>query len=546
MKKIAIGLGIAGVLILVGVMFFKRSSGPSQAALLAPANSVFFANVPNIPLTGFRWTRTCLAQIAAEPEMRAFIEKPLADFKESPANKEAMEILTKLKPGNVYFAATSESKDEFRGILGVQFWGKREDFENAVAKVRSSLPKTSGEPVKEEYRGLTILSTQHGDLTLHTAAAGRWGFFSNDSAMIKDAIDRATGNATSPALGANPKFLKVVTELLSEPDLLVFLQPEKAVDAILAAGRAAGAAEIPDQVDQLKTTEAAGGCWKIDGEMFRDAFFLLRPGSGDPAEPLTHQSIALTTPETTLFFNFVLNFSSLPDWLERVSDFYPDAAKMAVPLAKSVAEGYGPECALIGSTENGGAPASLILALQVRKPDQNLLANAPAIPSGPASPSVSSPQVHLIPHPLMPLAAAQNEKFLILGTDAKSVTAALEEHAKTLQDAPLFRDARNAFRNSNEAFCYLDTRVVFERGYGALLPVFKMSAAILPDIANRIDVSKLPNPTTIGQHLPPIVFSQKRDADGTRLESSGPVNMSQFLILAGSVSAGMRGSLLGR
>jgi hypothetical protein len=42
------------------------------------------------------------------------------------------------------------------------------------------------------------------------------------------------------------------------------------------------------------------------------------------------------------------------------------------------------------------------------------------------------------------------------------------------------------------------------------------------------------------------VFSQKRTADGTRLESSGPVNMSQFLILAGSVSAGMQGPLLGR
>lgn len=538
MKKVAIGLVIVGVLVLAGVMFFKRSSGPSQAASLAPAESVLFANAPNIPLSGFRWTRTALAQIAAEPEMRAFLEKPLADFKKVPANKEAMEILTKLKPGNIYFAATNESGEDFRGILGVQFWGKREDFDKAVAKVRASLPQASREPATEEYRGLQILSTQHGDLSLHTAAAGRWGFFSNDAALIKEAIDRATGNASSPALAANPKFLKVVTELLAEPDLLVFIQPEKAVDALLAAGRAAGATAIPEQVDQLKSTEAAGGTWKIDGEMFRDAFFLLRPGRGEPSEPMSHQSIALTTPETTLFFNFVLNFSSLPDWLERVSEFYPDAANMLVPMAKSVAEGYGPECALIGSAESAESPASLLLAIQVRNPDQSI----PGIPQG----AGSSSQVHQIPHPLMPVSAAQNEKFLILGTDAKSVSTALQEHAKTLQDAPLFRDARQAFRNSNEAFCYMDTRVVFERAYGTLLPIVKMSAAIMPDISNRIDVSKLPSPETIGQHLPPIVFSQKRTADGTRLESSGPVNMSQFLILAGSASAGMQGPLLGR
>ncbi|MFZ9920244.1 MAG: DUF3352 domain-containing protein [Terrimicrobiaceae bacterium] len=536
MKKVAIGLVVVGVLVLAGVMVFKRSSGPSQAASLAPAESVFFANVPNIPLTGFRWTRTALARIAAEPEMRAFLNKPLTDFKEAPANKEAMEILTKLKPGNVYFAATNESEEDFQGILGVQFWGKREDFDNAASKVRSFLSESSGDPASEEYRGLQILSTRHGDLTLYSAAAGRWGFFSNDAALIKEAIDRATGNAPSPALAANPKFLKVVTELLAEPDLLVFIQPEKAVDVLLAAGRAAGAMEIPEQVDQLKSTEAAGGSWKIDGEMFRDAFFLLRPGTGDPAEPMSHQSIALTTPETTLFFNFVLNFSSLPDWLERVTEFYPDAAQMIGPMAKSVAEGYGPECALIGSLESPEAPASLLLAIQVRNPGQGI----PGVTQAGGSPT----QVHQIPHPLMPVSAVQNEKFLILGTDPKSVTIALEEHSKTLQDAPLFRDARQSFRNSNEAFCFLDTRVVFERAYGALLPIVKMSAAIMPDITNRIDISKLPHPETIGQHLPPIVFSQKRTADGTRLESSGPVNMSQFLILAGTLSAGMQGSLL--
>jgi hypothetical protein len=54
-----------------------------------------------------------------------------------------------------------------------------------------------------------------------------------------------------------------------------------------------------------------------------------------------------------------------------------------------------------------------------------------------------------------------------------------------------------------------------------------------------VDVSKLPKPETIGQHLPPIVFSQSRSSDGTRLESSGPVSMSQFLILAGAASGAM-------
>ena len=540
MKKVAIGLVIVGVLILAGVMIFNRPAGPSQASSLAPADSVFFANIPDIPLTGFRWSRTALAQIAAEPEVRAFLEKPLARFNESPTNKETLDILTKLKPGNIYLAATSASEQDFRGILGVQFWGKREDFLTAVAKVRAALPPATGEPTAEEYRGLEITATQHGDLLLHTAVAGRWGFFSNDAALIKEALDRATGNAQSPPLAANPRFLKVITELLSDPDLLVFLQPEKALDALLAVGRSMGAKAIPDHVDELKLTEAAGGAWKMDGEMIRDAFFLLREGSGDLAVPLSHDTIALTTPETTLFGNFVLNFSSLPSWLERLSESYPNATQGLAPLVQSVAEGYGPECALIGTMPSGDQNPSLLVAMKVRNPNQNLLANATVIPASPGGTAV-----HLIPHPLMPIAAAQNEKFLILGTDPKSVSEALEAHSKTLQDSPDFQNVRSAYRNSNEAFCFLDTRVVFERTYGAILPIIKMSAALMPDMSPKWDVAKLPNPPTIGQHLPPIVFSQKRIPDGTRMESSGPVSMSQFLILAGSASAALNQTLFG-
>ena len=540
MKKVAIGLVIVGVLILAGVMIFNRPAGPSQASSLAPADSVFFANIPDIPLTGFRWSRTALAQIAAEPEVRAFLEKPLARFNESPTNKETLDILTKLKPGNIYLAATSASEHDFRGILGVQFWGKREDFLTVVAKARAALPPATGEPTMEEYRGLEITVTQHGDLLLHTAVAGRWGFFSNDAALIKEALDRATGNAQSPPLAANPRFLKVITELLSDPDFLVFLQPEKALDAMLAVGRSMGAKAIPDHVDELKLTEAAGGAWKMDGEMIRDAFFLLREGSGDLPETISHESIALTTPETTIFGNFVLNFSSLPTWLERLSESYPNATQGLAPLVQSVAEGYGPECALIGSIPSDDQNPSLLVAMKVRNPNQNLLANATVITASPGGTAV-----HLIPHPLMPIAAAQNEKFLILGTDPKSVSEALEAHSKTLQDSPDFQNARTAYRNSNEAFCFLDTRVVFERSYGAILPIIKMSAALMPDMSQKWDVAKLPNPPTIGQHLPPIVFSQKRIPDGTRMESSGPVSMSQFLILAGSASAALNQTLFG-
>ena len=537
MKKVAIGLVIAGVLILAGVVVFKRAGGPSQAAGLAPADSVVFANVPNIPLTGFRWTKSALAQIAAEPEVRAFLEKPLAELKKSSLIQEKGSLLTALKPGNVYFAATVESEGNPRGILGVQFWGKRADFDNAVAELRSSLPAASGEPRTEEYRGLEIRISQHGDLLLHTAAAGRWGFLSNDDALIKDAIDRATGNSQTPGLASNPNFLKVISELLTEPDFLVFMQPEKALAALLAAGRSLHATPIPEQVDQLKSAEAMGGAWKIDGEMFRDAFFILRPGYGDPATALNHQAMALTRPETTVFFNFNLNFSYLPNWVKGISEIHPEVAKILEPIARSLAQSYGPECAILCDIADASVSPSILLAMQVKNPEAALFSNGSGGVPATGGQTSGNRTLHLISTPYLQIAATQDERFLLFGTDPDKLTEALANHPKTLQDSPLFQKARSAYRHSNEAFCFIDTQTLFERGYGSVLPILQMGAAMWPDINNRIDFSKLPKPATIGQHLPPIVFSQNRTANGTRSESSGPVSMSQFLILSSSASS---------
>ena len=191
MKKITIGLVVVAILILVGVVLVKRSGGESQAAALAPEDTVFFANIPNVPQTGFRWIGTALAQIAAEPEMRAFLELPLKNLKESPSSGEVGGLASALKPGNIFLAAMPTEDQSVKALLGFQFWGGRKDFDNAIARLRKELPNPDQEAAKEAHKGLEILATSHGDLTLYSAAAGRWGFLSTNLDSIKTALDRA-------------------------------------------------------------------------------------------------------------------------------------------------------------------------------------------------------------------------------------------------------------------------------------------------------------------------------------------------------------------
>lgn len=546
MKKFIIGLAVAGILVLLGVLVFKRSGGPSQAAALAPGDSVAFVNIPNIPLTGFRWTRCALAKIAAEPEVRAFMELPLKRVLETPGADKTGDLLGKLKPGNVFLSVLEETAGAPRLLAGVQFWGKREDFDNAVARVRDAFPVRDGEPVRSEHRGLNILATRHGDLVLFTATAGRWGFLSSDEAVLHAAIDRATGNNPGDSLSQNAEFLKVVSELPKEPDLLGYARMDHAVDQLLAVGNTLGATPVPSQVAQLKSIRAIGAAWKIDGNLQHDSVFFLRPGTSEPAHPLTHLAMELTHPQTLLYFDFHLNLSGLPEWVEDLAGIHPAIASTLAPFAGQIASDYGPECALLASWPQDNAFPSPMLALQIQNPDAGFLSSGAPWLGAATSRTIGTRQVHIVPSLHTQVAAAQNERFLVLGTDPEMLAAALDGHPKTLQDSPAFQSAKPALKSANEAFSYLDARTLFERAYSSLLPVIRLSAAMMPDLATRIDVSKLPKPETIGQHLPPIVFSQRRTSEGTRLESSGPVSMGQFLLLAGGISATINTNLLGK
>jgi hypothetical protein len=121
-----------------------------------------------------------------------------------------------------------------------------------------------------------------------------------------------------------------------------------------------------------------------------------------------------------------------------------------------------------------------------------------------------------------------------MNPDALVQAGEIKTSGGTLREAPDFKDAVSAFQTANEAFCYIDTRTVFTRVYNSFLPVIRFGAAMMPDLKKRIDVSKLPKAETIAKHLPPIVLSQKRTTEGTLIESSGPVSISELLILGGT------------
>jgi len=533
-KKLLAAAAVLAVLILFAVVLFLRASGPSDAAMLVPEDTVFLASCSDLPRSFLRWQGTCLAKIGKEPEVKAFLEKPLAKLMANPGADETRKILIGLKPGRIFVAVTEIAADRLDALVGFQYWGGRKDFDEAVARMRRELPP--GETTREIHRSEEIVCSNHGKFMVFTATRGRWGFVSTNGNLIRSALDRVDGKQAPPALTANPRFQEVSKRMLTAPDFTFFLQPQKAIDILLSIGKSLGAESIPEQVEDLRATEAMGGSLKLDGELQRDALFILRK-SPKPADTLTRKMARFTTPETVVFVDFLARLSGLPAVLQKA---LPDAApqQAIVDLAKLASTSFGPECAVVLNWGTGQMAPSGILAVEIRdqvKAGETLNKLISFFPETRvvdedgiklySIPSVSNP----LASPTLTLAA----QFLIIGIDSGSVLrAARSEGSAAIEGLPAFAPAIPAYRSANETFAFIDTRSIFERAYTALRPVILFGAQVMPGAAEMIDTGKLPQTETISRHLPPVILSQQRLDGGVFLESSGPVTVSQLALAA--------------
>ena len=552
MKKTIFIVAAVVVLMVVAAVYYLRGTvGPLDAAVLAPEETVLFLNLNNLPRTAMRWRGSALAKIAAEPEMAAFLEKPLARLGAHSGVNESGTILGAIKPTALFIAVANVSPGNADVLVGLQYWGGHKDFNDAVARMRSELPRPTASPVAADHAGDEIVSTQHGAFRVVSASHGRWGFVSTNEELVKGALDRVSG--TSLGLTGNAKFKAVKAHLLPDPDFLLFLETSKAIDALLAVGKAMGAEPIPSQVDKLRETEAVGISLKLEGGLQREAIFALRH-SAHPVGKLARKPLRFTSEETGFYCDFLGRYDALGALIERAQ-----GAPATVPgspvtqgselpvLAKLAGEAYGPESGIVASWPAGKMAPSPLLAIEVRneaKAGEFLQKLSTLIPDTQIT-DEGGIKMYSFPSLSLPLASptlAQTDGFLLLGVDADTVASAARLAGKpsavpTLESSPAFVGAVPAYNGASELFAFVDTRMFFQRAYTSLRPVIIFGAAVMPGFTEWVDPSKLPQTEVVARHLPPMILSERNLNDGILIESSGPITMGQAVagIVAGSV-----------
>ena len=555
MKRLVIVL----ILIAAAVGAFvilHRGGGEAQGPKLAPAGTVLLLDFPDIARTRERWQQAALHQLAQEPEVQAFLERPESRLPALAAVSDAEKQVASLEPAEAFFALTSIKEDPPRFLAGLNFNGKKEALESLRDEARTWLHTAwpAGKADLVKYGPVEIETFVYGNVSVAAAVDKRWYVVSDDIALLKTTLDRLEGKPDVPGemLAGEKRFHASLGHVPKESDLLLYLQPETVIQRLADLLAAAGAQLPAAQTNQIRRIQAAAAAVKLEGENIRDTLFILAPDVGRE-EPLQRASLALTSTNTLFYYAAVLRSWTLPDTPPGASGFLDDLAAARQALAAQGLDraafdaAFGPEVSARLDWPPGFPQPGLLVSLDVRDEGkaEKFLDGLLAGPFGAAWARQKIDDTVFYgmtstPLPTVTPALALTPGFLLLGQNFDEVKAAaqsLKTPGASLASSNAFQTAEKMVAKPTGSFGYLEGQAVCERVYGSLRPLAMIWANFAPGVVKYIDPSKLPATETLQKHLGPIVFSESAVADGMLLESAGPVTF-QELVDAAAMGAG--------
>ncbi len=560
-------LGVGGAAV---YLIQKPANGGGSTAAIAflPADTVLLAAIPDLNKTAADWKTTDLYKIWSEPDVQAFLAKPLSKVPPHPALDNALAKADKLGLTNLFVALTSldEGTNEPRLVAGFQFKGKSADVDELLAvpkaELRKQHPASKADLINYEGHAIeTVILDEHS--TLASVYLGDWYLISNDLTLLKTTIDRAEHRgpaAGQPTLDNDADYLAVTAKLPASRSTLIFGRPKSFMAKIYDLAEASGQPVDTKQRAEADKVKAIGASTGFEGGKMRDTIYIFAPGISQDLAKLGMDSLPLTTADTVFYASSMLN---IPEKFE-LPDNGADGAR---PAGLAFLQGFGALLNEHGITlasfraafNNEGSvhidwPAGqpqpvLIASLDVRDPaaaNQFVDHFTDALSS--QGDWETTDEDGLTLHSLNLLNAGSlaptltvTPKHLLFGLNAPDVQDAAKREktpALNFTASGTYKSAAGQVAKPNTAFAYLDSKAFFERFYGTLKPYAVTASFLMPKVNDYVDLGKLPEPEVISRHLSPTVLSQTYSPDGCLLESVGSFTFAQATVAVIGGAAG--------
>jgi len=561
MKRIVLPLAV--VLVLAGAFaYFQRREAPNarQVAALLPGSTILFEDMPNLRRTAERWPDTALAQIISEPEVQTFLERPLGEMPHRAELDKWLSQAEEIDPTHFFLAVTDwTGTGAPQTIAGLSYSGSKTGLDALVDELRSRAQELwpAGKSDIEKYGSGEIETFSTPDFSAALAYRGQW-IFIGDTGLLKATLDRFEGTRRDPdSLAELPAFKSSLDRLPGAPDNLLFLRPALLADKATSFALMLNPTADMHGMESLKKIEAVALALKLDGEVMRDAVYILKQQPGEET-PLAKDALKLSTADTIVTASERvqgLGGAQLPDpksdpsgILQLLASYVKDFADQGLGM-QQFGQAFGPESGFVLDWPAGAVIPTPVAMVDVRDAAmaRKFLDTLATLPIA-AGISFSRQEAGGISfYSLPPTGIGLFPLQVTLGLTGKCVIGALnletvKEGAKRwdaggagLEGTAAYRKAAALVEEPTMSFTYVDTKAIFERIYGLFKGVASMG--FIPHLSDYVDIAKLPAPQTISRHLSPMVASTAVKDGGLLMESAGPVTMTQAALVV-AISAG--------
>lgn len=528
-----------------------------RAAELAPADTLVFVELPDVPRSLQRWKETSIYKISEEPEWREFTAKWGEFTTQNAGAKEFFGVIGEIQradPAGLFLAMSSFDDKGPKFVGGFPYRGKRSDVQLVVGKLREQLIKSSPTLKSElvKHVGTEIETLTDTNFTAVLAYAENWLFFGSDLDLLKGTLSRHAGKAPA-GLSTVPLFIETVKQGSPEPDMTVYVSWKPILEKIQTMQAAINprASKMPDPYG----TEAILYTAKMDGLLMRDRIYT-RMASPPKIAATPDRSLVFSSAATYAyaFLNagdaerVVTAMLKDPD----VEDVQKKADEALAPKGLKFLDifaAFGPEVAMLSDWEPGGislptffaavevrdaAKARLfaeLIAEQMKDGDKLVKKEDGGTTFWSLTTSVPFAQPTL----------GINEKHMVFGLSYSTAAAALRQlkaGAGNLSGSSAFQSSLKTVPPPTVGLLYVDFKTLFDRLYEKFKPSLAFTLLDNPDVAKYFDGAKLPKAETISRHLLPLALTYGPAEQGYVAEGAGSLSLIQTYVPAVGGMAG--------
>jgi hypothetical protein len=570
MKKLIAVLVLLTAAAAAGLVYFVLHKPAPYAADLLPESTLAFVDIPDLSKSRTEFAKTEFYALWREPEVQAFLAKPLAALRDvstsAGAPKDADTIgglAFDAMQGEAFLALTHVTLFPVFNpglVAGVDIRTKRFEAVAGLYKLEGQLKQAYPKGIYEnkEYLGVkyTLWETDPGYPVCHAFFNSLVVFTLGEDSM-RDLIASWTGQVPRDfkRLANSAKFKNVQQHASAGHEFLAYANVEEVLN--LVGPLLAFAPQTAGVYQKLSRTQTAAYSVSFVDRGIEDVSFVgYSSNVPKPTLPTQRKTIALTSTDTLYYSvgstDLAATYEELMQSLAQsgnanvmlaAEQFQQGLRIHGIRMGEDVLQKLGPEFAVMANWHPGTRSPGIAIVSEITDADKLRPALAAAMEAlresyGGTNESLSWDvtegageklrTIHIGPGLPAP-SYALTDQFFVLASNpdyARELLIQAKQSKPTLATSTLYQESMKRLAVNGSAYGYADLRGLFTSLYGLMKSVLPKT-----DGNQFVDVSKLPQSETISKHLFPLVSATVSEPQQSTSTSFSPLGKSLAVVI---------------